>query len=301
MSDSPGSPCSSEDNPFARLKDHVKTALELYAESSEKEPFWFLYHRPKMSEKLQEETSLVPSFAEVLGIKNNDLSKLVDQCTNRAFSILENTFNLVRRKFGDDTFFMLGNRSKEMELAPPSEQLYQQDNNVSIPLWVQRLPKMVRTISGKKRNNPGTSDMNQKPKRSRGNDKLVEHTCGDCGKFDLPSHYEPILTTRKDEMTEQLASMTAAMQQLQIITKKKSDHEKHINKEELFKKDAEIADVQSKLMEKEEEVDRLKERLRMVTDALLEEKGKNSVMIADALENQQLVQIGAQLSHLLQL
>ena len=53
-------------------------------------------------------------------------------------------------------------------------------------------------------------------------------------------------------------------------------------------------------MEKEEEVDRLKERLRMVTAALLEEKGKNSVMIAEALENQRLVQIGVQLSHLLQ-
>ena len=54
---STGSPLASDVNPFARLKDHVKTAaLELYAESNEKEPFWFLYHKPKMSEKLQKQT-----------------------------------------------------------------------------------------------------------------------------------------------------------------------------------------------------------------------------------------------------
>ena len=295
MSDSP---LASDVNPFARLKFHVETAVELYAKSSEKEPFWFLYHRPRTPSKLLEDTFIVPSFAEVLGLGNDDLGKLVNHCNRRSFSVLENTLDIVTRKVGKDTFFMLGNRSKGMTLAAPSEQLCQD----SIPLWVRRIPKMVPTGSGEERisNNPGTSDMNLKAKRSRGNDKLVGHKCGDCGTFNLPSRYEPILTTRKDEMTEQLASTTATIQELHATTKNKSDHEKRINTEELFQKDAEIAAMQSELMKKEEEVDRLRGRLRVVTDALLKEKEDNSVMVAEALENQRLVKIGAQLSHLLQ-
>lgn len=158
-----------------------------------------IYIQNKTPEEMISDSS---SLANLLGTSNESLMKSVN---NRTFTSCANKLgaNFNKRKYKNETFVCIGSQN-EKDCHTPEDQ-----DSMKLPNWVEQILQVSsnatddssdETVSGATTDSRYENDTNKTSKSTRGKDRRVKHTCGECGEFELPSRYIPILSSTKKEL-----------------------------------------------------------------------------------------------------